>query len=122
MAVLVVSLVDKDARLRFVNYDLDTLLLDRTIGPRVKKGQRLFFHRYTGCSKNNRSSNGAAEKAAEEQERKGEGKEGALFERNSLSWLRAVRISTRCDASRIIQIIASKMIISDDRASTDLTA
>lgn len=102
-----------------MNYDLDTLL-DPTIGPRVREGQRLFFRRCTGYSKNNRSndSNSGGKGCCG----RGTGEEGALLERNSLSWLRAIRISTRCDASRIIQIIASKMIISDDRASADLTA
>lgn len=52
----------------------------------------------------------------EARERKGK---DAPFERNSLSWLHAVRISLQ---RRIIQIIASEMIISDDHATVDLAA
>lgn len=55
-------------------------------------------------------------------ERKARGRrkgKDAPFERNSLSWLHAVRISSQ---RRIIQIIASEMIISDDHATVDLAA
>lgn len=56
------------------------------------------------------------ERKARTKERKGK---DAPFERNSLSWLHAVRISLQ---RRIIQIIASEMIISDDHATVDLAA
>lgn len=56
----------------------------------------------------------------EARERRGRRKgKDAPFERNSLSWLHAVRIFSQ---RRIIQIIASEMIISDDHATVDLAA
>jgi len=98
VAVLVVSLAraDKDARLRFVNYGPDTARLNDG-PPTTREVKDRFFHdvpaaaRATGAA----TATAAVKEEQGRQGRAGERKGDAPFERNSLSWLRAVRMYVR---------------------------
>jgi hypothetical protein len=90
--------------------------------PDYKGGQRSFFPRRTGCSKSNRSndSNSGGEGGSGRAEKGG----GEMHPSSVIHcpgcepYVRTFPRS-RCIA-RIIQIIASEMIISNEHASTDL--